>query len=120
VPQISIKAMVSTLRLYGPGKWKLKKRFRKGIFVKMDKIEVQIPVFDTEPKLGRISGYGIKISKKIIVERDKIGISKHSRVPREHLGCVWKLKRYSGSRKTTKKRDYSNCGFGTTRFEVGS
>jgi hypothetical protein len=64
--------MVSTLSLDGPGKWKLKKRFRKGIVVEMDKIEVQSPVFDTEPELGRISGYGIKISKKIVVERDKI------------------------------------------------
>jgi hypothetical protein len=38
----------------------------------MDKIEVQSPNFDTEPELGRISGDGIKISEKIIVERIKI------------------------------------------------
>jgi hypothetical protein len=41
-------------------------------------------------------------------------------VPREHLGRVWKLRRYSGSRKIAEKRDYSNHGFGTARFEVGS
>jgi hypothetical protein len=38
----------------------------------MDKIEVQSPTFDTELELGHISGYGIKISEKIIVERIKI------------------------------------------------
>jgi hypothetical protein len=70
--QNGIRAMVSTLSLDGPGKWKLKKRFQKGIVVEMDKIEVQSPVFDTEPELGHISGYGIKISEKIVVERDKI------------------------------------------------
>jgi hypothetical protein len=57
-----IIAQVSTPCLDGPGKWKLKKRFQKGIVVKMDKIEVQSPVFDIDPELGRISGYGIKIS----------------------------------------------------------
>jgi hypothetical protein len=39
-------------------------------------------------------------------------------VPREHLGRVWKLRRYSGSRKIAEKRDCSNRGFGTARFEV--
>jgi hypothetical protein len=40
-------------------------------------------------------------------------------VPREHLGHIWKLRRYSGSRKITEKRDCNNRGFGTIRFEVG-
>jgi hypothetical protein len=31
----------------------------------------QSPVFDTEPELGRISGYGRKISEGIVVEREK-------------------------------------------------
>ena len=39
-------------------------------------------------------------------------------MPRAHLGSFWKLKRYSGSRKRVEKRDCSNSGFGTTRFEV--
>jgi hypothetical protein len=50
----------------------LKKKFQKRIVVEMDKIEVQSLVFDTEPELGHISGYGIKISEKIVVEKDKI------------------------------------------------
>jgi hypothetical protein len=41
-------------------------------------------------------------------------------VPREHLGHVWKLRRYSSSRTIVEKRDSSNYGFGTARFEVGS
>jgi len=32
-------------------------------------------------------------------------------------GSCWKLRRYSGSRKIAEKRDCSNWGFGTTRFE---
>jgi hypothetical protein len=111
--------MVSKLSLDGRRKWNLKKRFQKGIVVEMEKIEVQSPVFDTEPELGHISGYGNKISEKIVVERDKILISESPRVPREHLGHVWKLIRYSGSRNTIEKRDCNNCGFGTARFEVG-
>jgi hypothetical protein len=46
--QNGIIAMVSTLSLFGPGKWKLKKRFQKGVVAEMDKIEFQSPVFDTE------------------------------------------------------------------------
>jgi predicted Zn-ribbon and HTH transcriptional regulator len=37
----------------------------------------------------------------------------------EHLDCVRKLSRYSGSRKIAEKRDCNNCGFGTIRFEIG-
>jgi hypothetical protein len=38
----------------------------------MDKIEVKSLVFNIEPELGRISGYGIKSSKQIVVEKEKI------------------------------------------------
>jgi hypothetical protein len=44
--------------------------------------------------------------------------SEHSRVLREHIGHVLKLRRYSGSRNIAEKRDCSNWGFGTGRFEV--
>jgi hypothetical protein len=44
--------------------------------------------------------------------------SENSRVSREHLGHVYKIKRYSGSIKILAKRDCSNRGFGTARFEV--
>ena len=66
--------MVSTLRLDGLEKWNLKRRFWKEIVVEMDKIEVQSPIFDIEPELGCISGYGIKRSEQIIVEKEKIQI----------------------------------------------
>ena len=70
--QNGIRVMVSTLCLDGPGNWNLKRRFRKEIVVEMEKNEVQCPVFDIEPELGHISGYGIKISEQIVVEKDKI------------------------------------------------
>jgi hypothetical protein len=42
---LSLRAMVSTLILDGPCKWKLKQKFWKGIVVEMDKIQVQSPWF---------------------------------------------------------------------------
>jgi len=44
---------------------------RERIVVKLDKIEVQSPVFDIEPEFDRIRGYGIESSEKIVVEKDK-------------------------------------------------
>jgi hypothetical protein len=61
-----------------------------------------------------------KPQSKLLLRRTKFEFQSILRVLREHLVRVWKLKRYSSSRKIAEKRDSSNRGFGTARFEVES
>jgi hypothetical protein len=62
--QIGIIAMVSTLRLDGPGKWSLKRRFWREIIVEKDKIEFQsIPECQENTLAVFGSSGGIKVQE---------------------------------------------------------
>jgi hypothetical protein len=69
-------------------------------------------------KWYQIHGFDIEPGWAMLVVNEA-KILEPPRVSREHLGRVWKLRRYISSRNIIEKRDNNNHGFGTTRFEVG-